>query len=124
MLIFIITASCQQSLTRTTDRECGDIACPGQSIQYRCVLPRQGTVVWSIPGCREDLIIDAHLEENLEDSSDCSREMMIDALVEMEENDYVSYLNITNINRALTVECKLDGDSEPIGNQTIVMTGK
>ena len=118
-------ASCQQSLTRTTDSECGDIACPGQSIQYRCILPRRGTVVWRVPGCHEDLTINAFLDDKLEDSSVCDEGMKIDAEVKMEENVYVSYLNITNIIRELTVECMIDGSpTELIGNRTVVMTGK
>lgn len=80
-------------------------------------------MVWHVPGCREDLTISAFLENNLEDSSDCDGGMKIDAQVKMEENVYVSYLNITNIIRTLTIECIID-PSEQIGNRTIVMTGK
>lgn len=120
------TTFCQ--LQRTSNSACGNIVCPGEPIQYECVV---GTgidiVLWRVSGCEDTLEIlyqQGMGVQQAERACGDGKNLMAN-LQQINVSSLRSILNITGVQFNLTIECLSDDGAEEssIGTNALISTG-
>ena len=116
-------------LQRTSGSTCGNIACPGEVVQYECAVPSTGTgVVWKLPECLDqDIpIIRQGNTANTVNKMCVDGTTVVMAQGNITGSSFVSYLviNITGPLETFTVECTFDDgtNTRSIGTDRLTST--